>query len=238
MMALRLTRIFLLFGTIVLTATVGRANEIVAVDYAPLMIKDGGLPGLSIEIIKLAEKRLGVESPVTFMPFPRAIKAVKRRQGTLHPALYRNPQRENEYVWVAKYHVVSNVFLTVGSPVNSLEEARRLKKIGVEEKTAMDLFLTSRGFDNLERTNQARVNASKLAAGRIDAWFLTDILALWTWKQMGMDETLTVGQPISSSDVYIVAGKDFSENMTQKYRDTIEAMLADGTVARIIEKYQ
>ncbi len=237
----RVTRAVTLVMTMVLaTAFVDPAysGEIVAVSYPPLMIEDAQQPGFAIEIIEEAERRIGVNSRVNFLPFARAIKTVKRSTEIIHPALYRNSERELDYTWIARIHVVSNAFLTVGPAVNSLEEARRLKTIGVEDKTAMEIFLTSQGFTNLEVAASASENARKLAAGRIDAWFLTDILGLWTWKQFGMSDPLTVGISISSSDVYIVGGKQFSASLAERYRSAIESMYADGTILAIIERYR
>ena len=220
-------------------ASIVHANgQIVAVNYPPLMIESVESPGWALEIIGEAERRIGRDSPVQFLPFPRAIKTVQRRAQTMHPALYRNPTREHKFTWIAKVHVVNNVFLTVGSPIDSLEAARKLGKIGVEVKTAMDDFLTSRGFTNLERAERAELNARKLAAGRIDAWFLTDTLALWAWKQAGMKRRLVIGKPISSSDVYIVGGKNFPPDTLSEMRGAIQAMRSDGTIERLIGRYQ
>jgi len=213
-------------------------TEIVAADYPPFMIKDGKNPGFSLEIVKLAERRIGRDSPVTFLPFKRSLKTVLRRNDVLHAALYRTPERETKLTWVAWYRTFNDVFLTLGPPVNSLEQARALGKIGVEAGNAMDLMLTRWGFTNLERADRAEINARKLAAGRIDAWALTDVLAQWIWKRVGSEKPLTIGRPFHSSECYVAAGPGFPEEEARLYRDAIHEMLEDGTIDDIFRKYR
>ena len=219
-------------------STAANTAEIVAVDYPPMMIEQGDQPGYSIEIIGEVNRRLDIDTSVSFLPFQRAIKTVQNTTDTLHPALYRKPQREHEYTWIARYHQVNDVFLTIGKPVNSLEEARQLDAIGVEEKAAMDVFLTANGFTNLVRFTSAETTARILQSGRIDAWALTDVLALWTWKKMGFDQPLIPGAVITTSDVYIVGGPDFSESQAVRIQGAVQQMIEDGTVEKIIAKYR
>ena len=217
---------------------VAMAAEVVVVDYPPMMIKHGNLPGYSVEIITEVNKRLGVDYPISFLPFQRAIKTVQMTTNTLHPALYRKPQREHQYTWIAKYHQVNDVFLTVGEPINSLEEARELELIGVEDQAAMDVFLTAQGFTNLVRFTSAETTARVLQAGRIDAWALTDVLALWTWKELQFEESLVPGAVITTSDVYIVGGPAFPAEQASLIERTVQQMLDDGSIREIIAKYR
>jgi ABC-type amino acid transport substrate-binding protein len=96
----------------------------------------------------------------------------------------------------------------------------------------------TRGFSTLYSGVNCSTVAKKLAAARIDAWGLTDILALWTWRRMGMPGTLTVGKPIKTSHVYIVAGLDFPADLAARFCEAIDATRADGTIERIIQRCQ
>ena len=215
-----------------------QSAEIIAVNYPPMMIEAGSSPGFSIEIIREAERRIGVQSEITFLPFQRAIKTVKRRPEKIHPALYRNEQRENSYTWIVKYMTVNDVFLSTKKQVNSLDDARKLARIGVEAGTAMDIYLTSLGFVNLERAERAEINARKLERGRIDAWALTDILAKWAWKNAIGSNELIVGNPVKSQDVYFVAGKNFPDELAAKYRKAVKDMISENIVNMIISRYE
>ena len=202
------------------------------------MIENGSMPGFSLEIIREAERRVGAQSNVTFLPFQRAVKTVQNRPERIHPALYRNAKREDKYTWIVKYMSVNDVFLTLKQPVNNLDEARKLDRIGVEAGTAMDIYLTSQGFENIERAERAEINARKLERGRIDAWALTDILAKWAWKSATGSKKLVVGKPVKSQDVYFVGGKDFPVDLAVKYRNAVNDMISENVVDKIISKYE
>lgn len=202
------------------------------------MIENGSMLGFSIEIIREAERRVGAQSNVTFLPFQRAVKTVQNRPERIHPALYRNAKREDKYTWIVKYMSVNDVFLTLKQPVNNLDEARKLDRIGVEAGTAMDIYLTSQGFENIERAERAEINARKLERGRIDAWALTDILAKWAWKSTTGSKKLVVGKPVKSQDVYFVGGKDFPVDLAVKYRNAVNDMISENLVDKIISKYE
>lgn len=133
---------------------------------------------------------------------------------------------------------MSNGFLTLGAPLDTLEAARALPRIGVEADAAMDVLLTREGFTKLERVDRPEVTAQKLRAGRIDAWALTDELALWTWRRLGYREPLTVGAPIEVAQVYLVGHPDCPEPLTSAYAAAVESMRADGTLAAIVARYR
>jgi len=216
----------------------GECAEVYAVHYPPLMIRDGGeRPGFAIEIIQAAEKRLGEKSTVRFYTFARMTKTLLNRDNGLFPTLYRNPQREEKFQWIAKVFVVENSFMTTGQPVNSLEQARQLDKIGVVDKTALHEFLLKNNFTNLEVVNRPEINARKLAAGRIDAWFLTTFLARMIWNQEHIPTPLVAGVPITRPEAYIAANLDFPKPLAKQYRLAIVAMHRDGTIKKIVRRY-
>ena len=235
----RMVRLLLVVCTVAFPMqSTARDINVVAVHYAPLMIPDGSHRGWAIEVAREALRRAGLSHSVEFLPFNRSVKMVQRTMDTIHPALYRNPKRENKFTWIAKVHVVGNTFNTTNVPVNSLAQARRLEKIGVEAGTAMEDYLTAQGFTNLELAERAEVNASKLAAGRIDAWFLTDVLAAWAWKRTVPDRELVSGAPMSSSDVYIVGGRDFPADLAERIRVSVESMHTDGSITQLLKRYR
>jgi polar amino acid transport system substrate-binding protein len=231
-----------LVALVLVSSPASRAKEtdaLIAAYYPPLMITaDGERPGISIEIVREAALRLGRGTTIEFLPFRRALKTLQHRGDALQPALYRLPKREPSYRWIAKTHDVVDVFLTLDRRIDSLEEARSLKLIGVETDASMDVFLTSQGFTNLERVDRPEVNAQKLAAGRIDAWALTRSLAFWTWRRAGHAGAPVAGAPIRSAPVYVVAGLGFPEDLVAAYSDAIEAMRSDGTIAAILQRYR
>ncbi|MCR9256507.1 MAG: transporter substrate-binding domain-containing protein [Alphaproteobacteria bacterium] len=236
---LRLAVAALLMTAPVHAAERSGADHFIAAYYPPLMI-DGEteMPGSSIEILREAARRLGRSNTIEFLPFRRALKTLRHRDDALQPALYRLPGREKDYRWIAHTHDVYDAFHTVGAPIDNLEAARKLDRIGVETDASMDVFLTKIGFTNIERVDSPTTNAQKLRAGRIDAWALTHSLAVWTWKKAGIDQPLTSGTAIRTAPVYVVAGLNYPPDRVAAYRATLRGMKADGSIRAILERYR
>lgn len=215
-----------------------KAAEIYCVQYSPLMIQNSpDLPGFAVEIIQEAERRMGEKSSIRFYPFARMQKTLLHRKMAIFPCLFRTPQREKSFLWIARVFRVENAFQSIGKPINTLEEAKKLKKVGVVAKTALHGFLQAKGLTNLDVVSRPELNAQKLAAGRIDAWFLTTFLARKIWKQEVSDIELLSGKPIFSPDVYIAANINFPPDLAAMYQKTIDEMHEDGAIQKIVSRY-
>jgi len=210
----------------------------VAAHYPPMMIADSpDRPGANVEILIEAARRQGRRVTVEFLPFARAIKTLQRGQNVLQPALFRKPERESLYTWVASTNVLTNTFNTLGPPIDTLDQARRLEWIGVETGAALDLVLTGEAFTNLSRVDRPQVNAQKLLAGHIDAWAVPSQIARAIWSELGYTAPLIVGATVSEEINYIVASPDTDPEIVMGYRAAIAEMRADGTLQAINEKY-
>jgi polar amino acid transport system substrate-binding protein len=212
-------------------------DKVVAAYYPPLMIDDTERPGLSIEILQRAADRLGRELEITFMPYARALKTLRRRENHLLPALLRNPDHETDYTWVARTHTVRDVFNTIDTPINTLEQARQRTLIGVESNAAMDVMLTRLGFTNLVRTSSPIMSTQQLRSGRIGAWALTRSVSRWIWNELGHPEDLLQGTPVAIADVYVAASSRVSRALASDYTQAILSLHVDGSVKSIVRRY-
>ncbi|MEM1343477.1 MAG: transporter substrate-binding domain-containing protein [Pseudomonadota bacterium] len=213
-------------------------DRVVAAYYPPLMIDDSAKPGLAIEILQTAAARLNRGIALEFLPFRRALKTVQRQPDTLMPALFRNPERENAFQWISAIHTAKGRFLSLDQPINSLGQARRLGSIGVETASTGDALLSRLEFDNVERVSSPATNASKLNAGWIDAWLLTQALAASVWAELDFERELIAGEIMFETPIYLVAGPQFPKALAQQYRAAIKDMAADGTIQRILSQYE
>ena len=223
---------------LVLVAPAVGQERLIAAYYPPMMISaDGERKGFSVDIVEEAARRLGRQTTLSFLPFKRAMKTVERSNDAIQVSLFRNPSREPLFRWLARTHSEEMVFLTTGAPVDTLEAGRALGTIGVERGSGLDSLLSGAGFTNLDRVDRPEINALKLEQGRIDAWALAKNTAVSTWSEMGFERRLTVGATLSAADVYVVAGRGFSEHLATEYARVIEEMQQDGTINALIQSY-
>jgi len=228
-----------LLTTVLLKPAFAIDTIIYAANFPPYQIEDGSQPGFAIEILKEAERRIGRTSHIIFGPWVRSLKTATTSDNVILPAIYRTTSREKDFKWIAEYTTSKTVFLTLDDPINSLDQARRLDRIGVTHKSAMDDFLTAQGFTNLDRVDHTRTNINKLMAGRIDAWCLSGELARWAWREAGLSrELLVTGKAIKTTHAWIAAGPMFPDDLAVRYRDAVEKMKADGTIEKILNGYR
>ncbi|MEL6808947.1 MAG: transporter substrate-binding domain-containing protein [Pseudomonadota bacterium] len=211
----------------------------VVAHFPPFIIsQDGALTGISVEILRIAAQRSGRAIVFEEMPFQRALHRVTTQNDCMMPALFRTAPREDQFLWLATYDAAELHFLTIGSPINTLDEGRTLSAIGVVKDSSGDTVLTSLGFENLVRVASSSSNARMLHAGRIDAWVQSERAARSIWAQLGMQTALQAGDPIHSVPMYAVAGPEFPDDVADLYRTAIMNMVEDGTVAGIFAEFR
>lgn len=234
----------LFFGVLAgigLTAPVASGQEtLFYADFQPMMMGPDAPPdrlGYSVDIVAEAARRLGRTVTAEYRPFARALEAIRKRTDAIQVSVFRDPVRESRFQWIAQTHSEEIAFLTLGAPIDRLEQARGLGMIGVERRSGLDNLLTSAGFTNLERVARPEINAGKLAAGRIDAWAAGRNAALWAWRSKALGAEPTVGASLGARDVYVAAGLDFPQALAARYAAMITAMRENGDIDAIVRRY-
>ena len=230
---------FVMLSSLCITSTASAQDQAVAAHYPPLMI-DGepDRPGLAIEIFKEAGRRAGRDVELTFLPFARALFALKGDAPIFMPALFQDKANDDLFLWIEQIESARLSFITLGAAINTLEAARALPSITVERGTTADVFLTSRGFNNLRRVANPIVSARMLAAGRTDAWLLANRLAAETWFNLDLDGSLTFGATQHEVPIYLVASRALDPDVTAKYRAALAEMKRDGAMDAILGRYE
>ncbi len=213
-------------------------DRVVAAHYPPLMVADDPeRPGYAVEIMREAARRAGRSFELTFLPFERAIFEVQNHPATLMPALFKGKPRDDLFHWVIDIQVAELRFATTGAPVNDLEAARQLQSIVLETGTTGDNLLAQNGFDNVTRLQDPMASARMLAAGRVDAWLLTQSNMERVWKALNAEPPLTFGAVVHVVPIALVASPTLPRDVSDAYRTAIQGMKEDGTLNAILVKY-
>lgn len=213
-------------------------DTVVAANYAPLMIAGNTeRPGYAIEVLRAAAAQAGRQIDISFMPFQRAMHQVQTGPAVLMPALYHGKSSNDKILWLAKIQVAYLRFSTLTGRIDTLAAARALESIVVEESTTADVFLTSRGFENLVRVNTPESSARMLAAGRVGAWFQNERVVKQEWQRLQITTPLGMGDVVHEVPIFLVASPTLSEDVVAAYQQAIAALRADGTLSEIWESY-
>ncbi|WP_299042973.1 transporter substrate-binding domain-containing protein [uncultured Tateyamaria sp.] len=214
-------------------------DKVVAAHYPPLMVDgDPDKPGYAVEVLREAANRAGRDIDLQFLPFERAIHAILSEADTLMPALFKGKKRDKDILWLAEVDRTALRFASVSDPVNTLDQARTLPLIVVERGTTSEFFLSELGFTNVQEPRSPQASASMLASKRAHAWLLTEELMRRTWRMMGRETDLIVGDMIHEIPVFMVASLRLPDDTRLAYQTAIADMRADGTLDRISEHYR
>jgi len=111
--------------------------------------------------------------------------------------------------------------------INSLKDAKKVKKIGVTKGVANESILKSMHFTNLDvKVGIDDENIKKLVIGRIDLWSALERAALYSSKKMGLSNKI---EPINDvvifeGDLYIAFNKQTDDKIVKKWQDAFNKL--------------
>lgn len=205
-------------------------------------IEDGEVVGISADIVKEILKRVDHPNNIKILPWTKAYNATKDGSGYALFGTLRHKDREELFKWVGPLTGIACVLYAKKDSkieIDSLEDAKKVGKIGVYKDDIQEQILKNHGFTNLESTINNLHNPIKLASGEIDLWANGDLSA------SGISHTASIDgsdfkQVFQYCDMqlYIAFSKDSDEEVLKKWQRALDEIIADGTRDKIHKKYQ
>lgn len=204
-------------------------------------LKDGILVGPSVEIVKEIQRRVGSHEQIKVYPWARAYKMALEDENVVLFGTTYTKVRHDKFKWVGPLATKRDILVAKkgsGIKINSLEDAKKVKRIGTLRDDTREHLLKKHGFTNLEPVSDEQKNAKKLVLGRID---------LWTYKKPGLKTVCELAgvdyneieevYHLRKIDLMIAFSKKTSDSIVQKWRNAFNEMLADGTIMQIRKKW-
>lgn len=218
--------------------------EVVTADLNPYAIDNHPeAPGALVELVELLSKRLGHEQNVSFFPWARAVAIAQNQQRTAILPFTRSPERENKFQWLVKLYPVRFVFITrsdQSKPAQTEEQARKLSITVLRGALNYDQ-LVNHGFDKASIIQETTIdNAFKaLDHGMVDAFYGPEAVGLMTLNKTGRKlSDYKVGLMLEQNEIWLAAGKGFSEADIKLIQSSFDAMKKEGIYARVLKKYK
>ncbi len=204
-------------------------------------LKDGKLVGPSVEIVKEIQRRVGSNDEIQVYPWARAYKKVQEEDNVVLFGMTHTEDRHGKFKWIGPLASKRDILVArkeSGIKIDTLEDAKKVKRIGTLREDTRERFLKEHGFTNLESVSDEQKNARKLVLGRID---------LWAYKKPGLktvcelagvdyDEVEEV-YSLREIDVSIAFSKKTPDSIVRAWTRVFDEMLADGTITRIRNKW-
>lgn len=201
--------------------------------------------GISADIVNAIQKELKVDNKIEVYVWSEAKKIVDKNKNTALFSMLRTPQRENKYKWVGPVSTMQLVFFKKkGSTItlNSIEDAKQIKRIGVTKGVANYEMLSSQGFTNLDVLVNAEdeENIRKLVDGKIELWPTLLMAGIYNARLQGLSGEI---EPIKnvvafSGDLYIAFNKQTDDHIIQKWQNTFDKLKQEKIIEQIIERYE
>jgi polar amino acid transport system substrate-binding protein len=199
------------------------------------------LVGPSVEIVQAIQKRVDSDEPIQVYPWARAYKRALVEENVILFGMTFTKDRKPKFKWVGPLATKRDILVArkdAGFRINSLEDARKVKRIGTLRDDTREILLKSYGFSNLESVSDEQLNAKKLALGRIDLWAYK-IPGLRTVCDLaGVDHTQFVEVlHLRETKLMIAFSKNTSDAIVRQWQAAFDEISADGTILQIQKKW-
>ena len=204
-------------------------------------LRNDVLVGPSVEIVKEIQRRVGSHEQIRVFPWARAYRMALEDENVVLFGMTHTKVRQDKFKWVGPLAKKRDILVAKkgsGIKINSLEDAKKVKRIGTLRDDTRGRLLERHGFTNLEPVSDEQKNAKKLILGRID---------LWAYKKPGLKTVCELAEVdyneieevyhLREIDVSIAFSKKTSDSIVQKWRNAFNEMIADGTMMQIRNKW-
>jgi len=194
-------------------------------------------PGFLLEVVKEMTKYIGVTPNIEFLPWKRAqLMTINTPNAVIFP-LTRSQSREKNYRWLCKILEVPVMFINKegDAPINTIEQAKDIRGIGVIRGTPQEEFLIKNGVPHITMTGKEIY--SKLAANRITAVFTAKPEAIFGWKNGNYKEILQFWPGFQTLPLWIATSKLSDQVNTHKWNEAFIQVIDSGFFDSMQMKY-
>jgi polar amino acid transport system substrate-binding protein len=212
--------------------------KIAAVEAQPFSTYEKGpISGLSVEIVRELVKRADLKSIETGVPIFR-MNEMAEADRAIFPVVTRNASRESKFKWIGLILEDRQCFATVkpAPPVTTMDEAKKLKALGVVRGGNAESRLSKEGLHNIVSAEGDTGNARKLAAKVIDAWYTSSALAFWALKQEGVDPSrIECSGNLGATPFWIATSKKITDTEFEKLKAAYAEIEKEGMIKKKLE---
>lgn len=201
---------------------------------------DGKILGISTEIVREILKRTGHPDNIEVMPWSDGYRLVQEEDNIILFSTTRSPAREKLFKWVGPLVPNNSVFFarrSAGISIASLEEAKKVKAIGVYKDDFGELLLKGKGFSNLDAVLENSLNVQKLLEGEIDLWIANELTGKHMIARAGAGGSIEKVFEVQKNYMSIAFSKSTPDAVIDKWQKVLDEIKADGTYAQIFSQW-
>ena len=133
--------------------------------------ENGEITGLSVDYVREIQQRIGNTDDIKMIPWTRIYQTALKTPNIVFFSVARTPEREDKFHWIAL--VMRKPWAIYGKKgsglqIRRLEDAKKVKAVGVMRGDVRADWLRQQGFTNLDNAVDHKQNIEKLIRGRVD----------------------------------------------------------------------
>lgn len=187
---------------------------------------NGKLEGLAVDAVRKILLHLHQPDTIEMVPWARGYNLALKQPNVALFSTTRLPQREKLFKWVGPLYTHTWAFFKKKGArfkISSLEDAKKVDRIGTYRQDAKKMFLEKNGFANLVETTDNTTNAVHLLHGNIDLWIASSFSMPYIARQAGVDpDEFESAFIIRSVDNYIVFSLQTPDSIVAEWQRAIE----------------
>lgn len=193
--------------------------------------------GIDVDIVKAVCDKLGYEMEINDMEFGSVITSVAAGKVDVgFGAITITEERAKSVDFTTSYATgIQTVIVTEGSSIKSVDDLANAGKIGVQADTTGDIYATGDfGEEHIARFNKGADAVQALLTGKCDAVIIDDSPAKTFYEQ---NDGLVLLDTAYAEEAYGFEISKDNKDFYNEFNTALEALIADGTVQAIIDKY-
>jgi len=231
---------FFILSTLIFQPSFAQELEIITEEFPPYNYNYKGQPaGISTEIVQKILQRLGHKNNIKILPWTEGYNHVLHNENTMLFSTTRTAEREELFKWVGPLIPNNTVFFAkkgTSTVINSLNDAKNVRSIGVYKDDSGEQLLLEKGFSNLDSVVDNKENITKLASGKIDLWIINELTGKHMIKEAGLSNEIEKVYEVQSDYMYIAFNKKTSDELIKKWQDILDQIKIDGTYTQMLSK--
>lgn len=198
-------------------------------------LENGEIVGADVEIAQAIAKKLGKELEITNIDFDAALTGAATGKYDMAVAgITANDDRKKNMNFSVDYYTASQAIIVMSDSEIATAADLSGKTIACQEGTTGEQYLMDNNY-SIQSFKTGAEAVSAMTSGKVDAVVIDDAVArALSSKQSGttkvLDEALT-------KEAYAIALEKGDEELTKEINKALEELKADGTLAKIFEKY-
>ena len=225
------------------TVTAGKLIMATNATFPPYEYHEGDkIVGIDAEIAKAIADKLGLELVIEDVAFDSIIAGVQAGKYDIGCAgMTVTEDRLKSVNFSTSYATgIQSIIVKEGSEIKTIDDLVKGKyKVGVQSGTTGDIYMADAenggvGEDRIDRYNNGNDAVVALMSGKVDAVCIDNEPAK---AYVAANKGLTILETPFTEEKYAIAVNKSNEALLAAINKALEELTADGTIAKIIEKY-